>query len=311
MTPLNGYRNAGTAPAAPLKPLTIERLLQSVNDLPSLPEVALKVTRLVEDPSVSAAAIGRVVSTDQALTARVLRLANSAFYGVSRRIGTVQEAVVVLGFRTIKTLTLAASLYPALSGEVRGYALERGDLWRHSIACAVGAQALAKEMGSTAPRVGPVTPDEAFVAGLLHDIGKMVLSVHLKEYFGQTRDRALADNVPFLLAERAILGIDHAQAGAAMAERWNLPAALVDAIACHHDPLGAQHGNVGLACVTHVADALCLTLGIGVGGDGLLFSLRSEALDALGIAARPDELTDTFLEALRMAGPALDFDKAL
>ena len=294
MTTLNGYRSTATPPPQSPKPLTTERLLQSVEDLPSLPDVALKVTRLVEDPNVNAVAIERVVSTDQALTARVLRLANSAFYGVSRRIGTVREAVVILGFRTIKTLTLAACLYPALTGELRGYGLGRGELWRHSIACAISAQALARQVGSTAPHVGPVSPDEAFVAGLLHDIGKMVLSIHLKEYLGQTRDRALAEGISFLAAERAILGVDHAQAGAAIAEKWNLPAALVDAIACHHDPLAAQHGNIGLACVAHVADALCLSLGIGVGGDGLLAALQSEALDAL-----------------RLAGPTFDFDKAL
>ena len=317
MTPLNGYRNTTAAwvaqppkPAtAPPAPLTIERLLQTIEDLPAMPEVATKVTRLVDDPHVSAADIARLVSRDQALTARMLRLANSAFYGVSRHIGTVGEAVVILGFRTIKSLTLAASLYPALNGELRGYALGRGELWRHSIACAIGAEAIAKRVGATAPQVGPVRADEAFVAGLLHDIGKMALSVHLQDYLSHARERAVAEGVSFLEAERGVLGFDHARAGAAMAEKWNLPPSLVDAIACHHDPLAAQHGNIGLACVAHMANALCLTLGIGVGGDGLLAALRPEALDALGIGAQPEELVEMYLEALQTAGPAFEFDK--
>ena len=297
-------------PAAP-KPLTLERLLATVDDLPALPEVAMKVSRMAEDPSASAQAIGRVISTDQALTARVLRLANSAFYGVSRRISTVQEAIVILGLRTVKSLTMAASVYPVLGREARGYALGKGELWRHSISCAIFAQTLARQMKPSGPQVGFVTPDEAFVAGLLHDIGKMVLSLHLNERFDEVRDYALSEKVSFLDAERKILGFDHAQAGAALAEKWNLPASLTDTIACHHDPMSAQPGHIGLACAAHIADAHCVMMGIGIGGDGLLSPLHPEAMRAVGITDDGQAVIEKFLNALKLAGPAFDFEKAL
>ena len=295
--------------AAPM--LTLERLLHSVVDLPSLSEVAVRVARMADDPDVSADSVGRVVATDQALTARVLRMANSAYYGVARRVSTVPEAVMILGLRTIRTLTMAASIYPMVSRGLPGYALGRGDLWRHSIGAALCAQALARRARPTSHVIGPVVADEAFVAGLLHDIGKMALSIHLKDHLGTTRQKALADNVPFVVAERAVLGFDHAQAGAAMSEKWNLPASLVQAIAFHHDPLRASHGNVGLACVTHLADAMCLILGVGVGGDGLLSTLHMEAAEALGLADDLDEVTASCLDTLRLAGLAFDFEKAL
>jgi hypothetical protein len=156
--------------------------LDDARDLPSLPEVAVKVSRLADDPNASAASIARVIATDQGLTARILRLANSALYGVARRVGTVQEAVVILGLGTIRNLTLAASIYPALGAAVPGYDLAKGELWRHSVAAALCAQELARRM-PRAPRPGAgaapsaaVSPDEAFVAGLLHDIGKTLLS---------------------------------------------------------------------------------------------------------------------------------------
>jgi putative nucleotidyltransferase with HDIG domain len=154
-----------------------------------------------------------------------------------------------------------------------------------------------------------VDPEEAFVAGLLHDIGKTLLSTCVPDYLPLVREYALAQEMPFAEAERLLLGFDHAQAGAGLAERWKLPPGLVHAIACHHDPLAAAGtpADRDLACIAHVAEALCLMLGIGVGSDGLLFALQPEALDLLGIQGRQDALLSEFLEALGRVGPAFDF----
>ena len=273
----------------------LEALLRQVRDLPALPAAVLRVMQLTDDPKASAADVARAMASDQALALRVLKLANSAFYGASRRISTVSEAVVILGMRTTRNLVMATGCQDMLEVSVGGYAMPRGALWRHSLACGSAAQALAIRAKYRAT-------EEAFVAGLLHDIGKVVLNMYLKEQFVKVLIRAAGGKITYVEAEREILGFDHAEAGARLLERWNLPANLVSAVRYHHRPLQDEPKSL-LPCIVHVADAICLTLGIGLGMDGLTYALQPEALAALNLTdADFEEVANQVCDTMTQAG---------
>lgn len=272
----------------------LQQLVQTIRDLPALPEVVVRVMRLAEDPRSNAQSIARVIATDQAMAARVLKLANSAFYGLPRRVSTLSEAVVILGFRTIKNLAIAASTFELLNREIAGYWLQHGELWRHSLACAIGAQLIAQ-------RVRLPVVEEAFVAGLLHDIGKVAINLFVREQFDQIMERALRDRIPFVEAEQAVLGFNHAIAGALIAEKWNLPPLLVSVIRYHHQPSQMPDPET-LVSVVHLADILSITLGIGIGGDGLYYTLEDGtvamfALEQSDIDALCEQIVDQMAQA--------------
>lgn len=276
--------------------LRLETLVSQVRGLLALPAAVVRVMQLTDDPKAGTADVARALASDQALAARVLRLANSAFYGSSRRISTVSESVITLGMRTTRNLVMATSCQEMLEKDVKGYALPRGALWRHSLACASAAQSLARRARYRAT-------EEAFVAGLLHDIGKVVLSTYLKDEFARVLLRALGGGLTFAEAEREVLGFDHAEAGARLLERWNLPASLVTAVRWHHAPLESPAPSL-LPCLIHIADAVCLTLGIGLGLDGLAYTLHSEALAALDLTAEDfEQVARQTCDTLAQAGP--------
>ncbi|KUK32584.1 MAG: Metal dependent phosphohydrolase [Thermoanaerobacterales bacterium 50_218] len=272
---------------------TLERIVQDVQDLPALPQIVEQVIRVTEDPDSTVKELNDIICQDQALTARILRLANSAYYGFPRRISTVVEAIVILGFNTIRNLVLAASVYDLLSREVPGYQLGKGELWRHSIACAMAARLLARQVRFPAP-------DQAFVAGLLHDIGKIVLSVYMQDAYLEIINTVKEKRIPFSQAEKDVLGFTHAEVGAKVAEKWNFPVPLVEAIAFHHEPTRARE-NARLTALVHIADAICMMMGIGLGGDGLCYPVFPEALSLLGlqqgiIEELIDRLSDLFVD---------------
>ncbi|HZO86729.1 MAG TPA: HDOD domain-containing protein [Chthonomonadaceae bacterium] len=261
--------------------VTLESIVEAVRHLPALPSAVLQIMRMTNDEGVSARDVASVISTDQSLAARILKLANSAYYGLPRAVGTVSDAVILLGMRTVRNMAIAAATHNTLSKEVAGYELGRGDLWRHSLACALAAQMLA-EVAHYPEK------EEAFVAGLLHDIGKVVLGVHVRDAIALIQQRVETENLTFLEAERAVLGFDHAEVGGRIAARWNLPAPLEQAIACHHQPM--QNGQVApLTALVHIANILCLLAGVGLGADGLHARLSDCALETLGLNAQDIE----------------------
>lgn len=271
----------------------MESIIETVNDIPALPHVVVRIMQLTDDPNATAQDIHSVLNQDQAMTARVLRLANSAYYGYARRIATITDAVVLLGFTTIRSIVMAAAVSELLNKRIEGYALEEGELWRHSQACAITARFLAR-------RCKFAQVDLAYTAGLLHDIGKVILNRYMKDAYHEVVELVSTQEMPFMQAEEQVLGCNHALIGARVAEKWSLPGHLVEAIQLHHYPDLAQT-NEKLTAIVHIADAICLSMGIGVGVDGLLYPVSAHAVKILGISEldienQVSELADVFAD---------------
>ena len=253
--------------------MRIEELTRKVKEVPALPAITRRVLQLTDDANSTVRDLNDVISQDQGLTAKVLRLANSAYYGFPRRIYSISEAIILLGFSTIRSLVLAASVYNMLGKPLEGYALPPGELWKHSLACAMGSRLIAQ-------RVKYRYLEQAYTTGLLHDIGKVILSYYLKEQYQTVIQKVQQEMLPFNEVEEQLLGYNHAVVGARVAEKWNLPLEMVESIEHHHQPTRATK-NLPLACITHLSDAMCMSMGIGLGLDGLHYAFNDKAMDIL------------------------------
>ena len=262
-----------------LRQQRLKKITESIIGLPTLPTVITQMIGLIDNPQTSARDVSRLIATDQALTAKILKLANSAFYGFPREISTVNHAVVVLGFETVRSLGLSVSVLERFAGGSSSSPFDRQKFWEHSIACGVAARLLA---GKLRYRVH----GEAFAAGILHDIGKLVLSQYFTDEFIEIMELMRAQDLYIGRAEELILGVNHAEVGGWLAERWNLPNQLVDTIAFHHTPGRLQRG-VELPALVHLADFLCRRERIGDGGGERLPNLDPAALRAFGIHEEP------------------------
>lgn len=255
--------------------ISTEKLIEMAPEAIPLPATTLRIIKLINDPRSTAEDVGRVLETDQALTARVLRVANSAYYGMPRQVASAKDAVVMLGHNTLRSLIFTASVAGVLGRRVTGYALGEGELWRHSVNVAGAARLVARVKH-------PALAEEAYVGGLLLDIGKIVLDQYLQEEFALANSTAVEEGISFVEAERQVFGADHAEIGGLLAEKWNLPPALVEAIRYHHDPVAAKSAPE-LASIVHVADLIATELGIGIGSDGLQYPSVGEAFDLAGV----------------------------
>jgi putative nucleotidyltransferase with HDIG domain len=231
-------------------PRTLPELIAGTTELAALPATSMRLLELLDDPDVSVPAVTGVIEKDPSLTANLLKLSNSAFYGMRRQVGTVREALLHLGSRTVLTIAFATSMGEVMRGPMSGYRLPRRRLWSHALATGVAAAHLCDPAAPGAGR------DRAFTAGLVHDIGKLLLDKPLQEKLEQLPPGATAGAL--LATERTLLGYDHAQAGAALAECWSFPPDLVEAVGRHHEPPADAP-----ALVRIVAAANLLAAGLG------------------------------------------------
>ena len=238
--------------------VSLAELIASTSELSSLPTTTMQMMKLLDDETVEASRVLEVIEKDPSLTANLLKLANSAFYGLRRKVGSTREALILLGNQTIVTLAFATSMGDVLRGPLSAYRLDRNALWHHALGTALAATHLASISGDQETR------ERAFTAGLVHDIGKLLLNRPLKSKLDQ-----LPPDCGFsclLEAETNILGYNHAEAGASLAEAWNFPAYLVGVIRNHHEnPDDSPEGN--LIRTVSVANLITCHLGWG-GGTG-------------------------------------------
>jgi len=253
----------------------LEHILKRVQALPPLPTSAMRVIALIKNPATSVQELETVIGQDLALTASILRQANSSYYGYARRISSLQEAIVRLGFQVIQGLAMSAAVAPLLKTPIVGYEIEQEGLWKHSMLTAMAAKHLCQR------RKLPYG-DVAFTAGLLHDIGKLIISIYIQEVGAYLLQKVTAAKLSYVELEEKIIGYNHATVGGFMATGWNLPVDLVESISNHHTPSSAQN-HVELASVIHVANGLASILGIGGGVDSFLNPIQQEALDHLSL----------------------------
>ncbi len=207
----------------------VKKITDSLISLPTLPTVTSKILELVDNPKTSAGQLSSAIMQDQVLTAKILKMANSAFYGFPREISTVKLAIVVLGFEKVKEMGLSLSVLTLFRADGSSKYFDISLFWQHAIAVGAATRVLARE---TCYRLA----GEAFVAGLLHDLGKIILNQYLAKEFAEIQSLVHEKNHSLAEAERKILGVDHAEVGAWLAERWNLPLHLVEAIKFHEHP---------------------------------------------------------------------------
>ncbi len=251
-----------------------KRILATVRDLPPMPQTILKAQEILRDPLSSFDALAKVLETDQAIAARILRMANSPFYGMMGKISSLQHASTVLGVKTLQELIIMAGTSDILAGKLEGYGMDSGELWLHSLGVAFGSKLIAA-------RKEPGLANDAFAAGLIHDAGKLALDPYISEKI-ETFNAVTEDGSEnFTGAERRILGFDHAELVYELCMAWNVPEPLRSAVRFHHKP--AESGGSLLAFVVHMADAIALMSGVGTGLDGLQYDLDQEAMTRLGI----------------------------
>jgi len=226
----------------------LKNLVSDIQGLVSLPEVAIKINSMVDDPNVSVDEIGQLISQDPALTIRVLAIANSPFYGLSSEISTISRAVTVLGTKQLTDVVLSTSTTNAFSG-IPIHLISVDDFWYHSLYCGL----LAQELSS---KHNPPLRDSMFVAGLLHDIGHLVMFNKIPEKIHDALLRTVqGESLPLYLEEREVIGFDHGQVGAALGRVWNLPAYLIECMEFHHEPLKAKDFKLEVELI-HIANAI-------------------------------------------------------
>ncbi|MBN1128475.1 MAG: HDOD domain-containing protein [Chitinispirillaceae bacterium] len=254
----------------------IKDTIQDISNLPSHPIVIERITKLLANPRTSAEEIGRAITADQALAAKVLKLVNSAFYGFPGRISTLSHAIVILGFSTIKNIVLTASIFDSFRGKgrgIEGFNLEQ--FWYHSIACGAAAQSLSRAVGNS-------DKEECFIAGLIHDIGKIILCHYLPEDFGQVITHTKEKDILFYESEKALFDICHDEIGGYLAQRWNLPKSLQNAVRYHHHP-SPTHEHYMVSVIIHAADIFIRALDYGNGGDDKIPVISENAWKSLDL----------------------------
>ncbi len=253
-----------------------QEIIESIAAVPPLPTASVEVIRMIQDPKVPSGRIAQAIEYDPSLTTNVLRLANSSFFGFHRSVSTVKDALFRLGTNQVFQLVVAATVGKMAQKPLNGYDLSSGDLWDHLVGTAIASIKLAQNLKLE-------IPSYTFTAALTHDVGKVVLGTFVEVNADSIRDHAYKEKMSFEQAERTVLEIDHAEVGALLLERWNLPEDLVDVVRWHHQPEEYRGKDPRAANVVHVANVLCLMAGVGAGLDALSYKPSPHAMEQLNL----------------------------
>ncbi|MBN1257019.1 MAG: HDOD domain-containing protein [Planctomycetes bacterium] len=253
----------------------IQQMVSAIEELPTLPVVVAKITELVNSETTSAADINYTLSKDLSLSSRILKIVNSSFYGFPRRINSITQAVVILGFHSIRNLALSSFVFSAFAKGWQSF--DNQGFWVHSLGTAVAANHVAGLL-----RVPQRTRDDMFMAGLLHDIGKVVMCEYLQEDMERVMQQVAAEDCLFLEAEAGCLAYNHAELGAGLLDYWRLPNTIVELVKYHHQPQSPEADNK-LSAAIHLADILARSVCCGNGGDHKIPKINPDAWRKLAL----------------------------
>ena len=227
-------------------------ILRTMHDLPAMPNVVKKAQEIMSRPDSNVKDLSKILEIEQAIATRVLKMANSAYYGLSGKVSSVHHASVLLGFKALGELVSVAGISNMMSKDLKGYGLDSGDLWRHSLAVAFGSKIIAN-------RKDIEFGNQAFFAGLIHDAGKLILDPYVYERKNSFDEFLANGNQTILNAEKTILGFDHSEIAFELCQKWKIPNDQSQAIKYHHNP-SRSDGNE-LAFILHVADYIAMLNG--------------------------------------------------
>lgn len=287
-----------------MNPGKLEEIVRQIDKMPSLSPTVGKIVQIANDPTSSPKDLATVITMDPVLTARVLKLVNSAYFGLSSQVTNILRAIILLGLTTIKNLALSTAVLTRFDAKKTGSGLDISSFWRHSLAVAVTAKIIARVRN-----VDEREREEFFIAGLLHDIGKVVLDEHFPEELAQIIALRTASGCPLGVAEQRIIGVQHPEIGKWLAERWLLAPTLLECISCHHDPGQATHSPQTVATI-YLANILAHALKIGDSGENALHSPAAEALEILNLdASSLFDLVPAIFTELELAATFLEISK--
>lgn len=269
----------------------LEQIIMAAGDLPTIPVVATKVMQLLDDEDSTADDLAKVVSSDPAVAARVLKISNSSFYGAQRQILTLPHAIMMLGFVTLKSVVVAASVKQVY----HPYGLTEKLLWEHSFGAGLAARLIAAELRQ-------INPDEAFLGGLFHDIGKQIMNFLDKDTFQEVMQRSYNDDITFENAEKMLFPYTHEEAGGLVLKKWNFPEHLIKAVLAHHTlelPDDEEAYVVNLTNVVSLSNLFCHRYGVGtLRADEDLNVAATQPAISLGLdEERTTALLERFIEA--------------
>ncbi|MFN7181196.1 MAG: HDOD domain-containing protein [Planctomycetota bacterium] len=259
----------------------MSNILEKIDTIPTLPSIIERLNGVIYKPQTNAKEVAKILSMDPALTSKILRIVNSAFYGLPNRITSITHAIIMLGFNTVKNVAISSSVLDIFKRNAADINFLK-EIWKHCIAVASCAKILSKHCGQ-------VLTEEFFISGLLHDIGYIVLYVYQYEKFLEFIEKCKSSTEPPILVEKSIFGYDHQEIGGYLFKKWNMPKILEESASYHHIPLLAQEHNFTVSIVS-VADNLAKALSLGNSGSIFTESLPPELVDALNLNALNWEL---------------------
>ena len=268
--------------------------IESITDLPTLPTVVATISTKVANPMTNAADVGRLIEQDPALTSKVLRLVNSAYYGFPKQIKSIQHAVVILGFNKVKAIIITATVFDIIE-QKDGRQLNLRRFWQHSLGVAIASKAVAETIGASH------SGEDAFIGGLLHDIGKVILDQFQHDLYGPVLQYAGDKDMLLLDAEKELMGVTHSQVGGWIIDKWRLPSSILQMVKYHHTPSQASERRE-LVNSVHLGDFIAKGLGVGNGGDDKMPPLHQSVVSQYSIdPAFMEKCVDRTLKELARA----------